>query len=71
MQPQSFLQKYELPLFLLLTYTLSWWSAPFASGGIIPHGPAFAAVVLIALSSGRQGMREFWSRLKTVYRPLP
>jgi hypothetical protein len=63
MRPQSFFQKYELPLFLLLTYTLSWWSAPFANGGIIPHGPAFAAVIVIALTSGRQGLREFWSRL--------
>jgi uncharacterized protein len=63
MQPQSFLQKYELPLFLLLTYTLSWWSAPFADGGIIPHGPAFAAVILIALISGRRGLREYWKRL--------
>lgn len=63
MQPQSFLQKYEFPLFLVLTYSLSWWSAPFAGGGIIPHGPAFAAVILIALTSGRQGLREFWSRL--------
>jgi membrane protease YdiL (CAAX protease family) len=63
MQPQNFFQKYELPLFLLLTYTLSWWSAPFANGGIIPHGPAFAAVIVIALTSGRQGLREFWSRL--------
>lgn len=63
MQSQSFFQKYEFPMFLLLTYALSWWSAPFANGGIIPHGPAFAAVIVIALTSGRQGLRAFWSRL--------
>jgi hypothetical protein len=63
MQSQSFFQKYEFPTFLLLTYALSWWSAPFANGGIIPHGPALAAVIVIALTSGRQGLRAFWSRL--------
>jgi hypothetical protein len=63
MQSQSFFQKYELPLFLVLTYALSWWSAPFANGGIIPHGPALAAVITIALTAGKPGLREFWSRL--------
>lgn len=60
---QTFLQKYELPLFFALAYLLSWWSAPFAAGGIIPHGPAFAAVIVIALTAGRQGLRQFWRRL--------
>jgi membrane protease YdiL (CAAX protease family) len=63
MQSQSFFQKYEFPMFLLLAYILSWWSAPFANGGIIPHGPALAAVIVIALTYGRQGLRAFWSRL--------
>lgn len=60
---ESVFVKYELPLFFLLTYLLSWWSAPFANGGLIPQGPAFAAVIIIALTIGRQGLREFWSRL--------
>jgi hypothetical protein len=60
---QTFFQKFELPLFLLLAYLLSWWSVPFANGGIIPHGPALAAVIVIALTAGKQGLREFWARL--------
>lgn len=63
MQSQSFFQKFEFPLFLVLTYALSWWSVPFANGGIIPHGPMLAAVLVIVLTSGRQGLREYWSRL--------
>lgn len=63
MQSQNFIRKFELPLFLMLTYILSWWSAPFASGGIIPQGPLFAAVIMIALTLGRSGLREYWSRL--------
>lgn len=59
---QTFVQKYELPIFFLLAYLLSWWSAPFANGGIMPHGPMFAAIIVIALTSGKQGLREFWRR---------
>lgn len=62
MKTQSALQGYDLPVFLLLACLLSWWSAPFANGGIIPHGPALAAVIVIALSAGRQGLREFCRR---------
>ena len=63
MQTKTFFQKYELPLFFLLAYLLSWSSIPFANGGILPQGPALAAVIVIALAAGRQGLREFWSRL--------
>lgn len=55
--------KYELPLFLLLTYVLSWWSAPFMNGQLIPHGPAFAAVIVLGITAGRQGLAELWRRV--------
>ncbi|MEJ2487535.1 MAG: CPBP family intramembrane metalloprotease [Anaerolineales bacterium] len=60
-----FLSKYQLILFFVLTYLLSWWSAllPQLNGSIMPHGPAFAAVIIIALWHGKQGLREFWKRL--------
>lgn len=63
MKAQTFFQKYELLLFFLLAYLLSWWSIPFANGGLIPHGPALAAVIAIALTTGRPGLAEFWARL--------
>lgn len=63
MQSQSFLQKYELPLFLLLTYILSWWSVPFAEGRIIPHGPALAALIVLGFTVGKQGLGEWWRRV--------
>lgn len=59
----AFLSKYQLPLFFLLAYLLSWWSIPFAEGGILPHGPALAALILIALIGGKEGLRAFWGRL--------
>jgi membrane protease YdiL (CAAX protease family) len=63
MQSQSFFQKYELPLFLLLTYALSWWSVPVAEGRIIPHGPALAALIVLGITVGRGGVRELWRRV--------
>ena len=63
MKSQSPFAQYELPLFLLLTYALSWWSAPLMNGQIIPHGPAFAAFIVLSITQGRQGLGELWRRV--------
>jgi len=60
---KDFLKRYEMVFFFLLTYLLSWWSAPLMSGALIPQGPMFAAVIVIALTLGRPGLREYWKRL--------
>lgn len=60
---QGFLQKFSLPVFFLLAYLLSWWVIPFANGGILPYGPALAAMIIIAMTTGRAGLREWWGRL--------
>ena len=60
---KTFFTKYQLPLFFLLSYLLSWWLLPVSRQGMLPHGPAFAAVIVIALTVGRAGLRQFWGRL--------
>jgi hypothetical protein len=60
---ENIFAKYQLPLFLVLNYLLSWWSAPFMDGQLIPHGPALAALVALAVTSGRQGLRSWWLRI--------
>ena len=60
---KSFFNKYQLPIFFLLTYLLSWWSAPLQNGQIIPHGPMLAAVIVLALSAGRPGLGVWWRRI--------
>lgn len=60
---KSLINKYQLPFFFLLTYLLSWWSAPFTGGQIMPHGPAVAALIILALTTGRQGLRALWHRV--------
>jgi len=64
---QTFFQRYELPLFYVLTLALSWMSVPFANGGLFPQGPTLAAIIIIALTAGRLGLREYWKRL-TIWR---
>lgn len=60
---KDFLKRYELVLFFPLTYLLSWWSVPLMNGALIPQGPMFAAAIMIALTRGRPGLREYWQRL--------
>jgi membrane protease YdiL (CAAX protease family) len=60
---QNLFLKYELPLFLLLTYILSWWSAPLRNGSIIPYGPAIAALIVLGVTAGRQGLGQLWRRV--------
>jgi hypothetical protein len=62
-QSKSFFTKYRFPIFFLLAYLLSWWALPVTRAGMLPHGPALAAVIVIALTAGRAGLREFWGRL--------
>ena len=47
---------YQLALFFLLSYLLSWWSAPLMNGAIIPYGPMFAALIVLALAVGRPSL---------------
>lgn len=60
---KQFLNRYEMVFFFLLTYLLSWWSVPLMNGALIPQGPAFAAIILVTLTMGRMGLREYWKRL--------
>ena len=62
---KAFLKRYAIVLFFPLAYLLSWWSVlvPQADGGILPHGPAFAALILIALTEGRAGLSLWWKRI--------
>lgn len=59
---RSLLTKYQLPLFFLLSYLLSWWSLP-SGRGLLPHGVAIAAIIVITLTDGKKGVRIFFKRL--------
>jgi len=60
-----FVRRYAIWLFFPLAYLLSWVSVllPQAQGGILPYGPAVAALLLIALTEGRLGLSAWWKRI--------
>jgi hypothetical protein len=60
---RRFFQRYPLTIFFILAYLLSWWSAPFTGGQIIPHGPTLAAVIVLAFAEGRRGLAELWRKV--------
>lgn len=55
--------QYPFLLFFLLTYLFSWWSVPIADGALFPYGPTLAAVVVMAIGSGKPELRKWWSRI--------
>ena len=59
----SFIKRHSFAAFVVITYLLSWWSAPFANGQIMPQGPAVAAAIVLAITSGRPGLRSLWHRI--------
>jgi hypothetical protein len=63
-KPARLIARFEIPLFILLTYFISWWTAPFSGGQILPYGPTIAAVLVAALSAGRQGLGGFWRSIR-------
>lgn len=58
-----FIRKHQLVIFFLLTYLLSWSSVPFAKGGLLPYGPAIAAVIVLGVAGGLQGLRALLARI--------
>jgi uncharacterized protein len=56
---------HPLVWFVPLAYALSWWSIPFADGGILPYGPFLAAVIILSLTKGRSGLKALFRRMVT------
>jgi lipid-A-disaccharide synthase-like uncharacterized protein len=54
---------HPLTWFVPLAYALSWWSIPFAAGGILPYGPFLAALLILAITKGRSGLKELFRRM--------
>jgi hypothetical protein len=60
---KTFIKHHELTSFFLLAYLLSWLSAPFMQGGETTWGLAIAARLVIGVTLGTQGLREYRSRI--------
>ncbi len=58
-----FIKQHQLMSFVVLAYALSWWVALLPGGGLLPWGPMFAALIVIALSEGRPGVKAWWRQV--------
>ena len=58
----SFIKRNSFVTFVILAYLLSWWPEFVARGnGLIPHGPMLAALLVVGLSEGKEGVKAWWS----------
>jgi membrane protease YdiL (CAAX protease family) len=62
------IRKHPLVAFFVLAYALSWWPWPLYAAGIpgepfLAFGPLLAAVIVIALTAGRHGLRALVARM--------
>ena len=61
----SAIRRHPLVAFFVLTYALSWWVVPFGwdQFPFLATGPLLAALVVLALTEGRAGLRDLGSRI--------
>lgn len=59
---RQFVSRYQLVLFYILAYAISWSSVIPMNGLILPHGPTFAAIILLAIVTGRRGLSNLWQQ---------
>ena len=59
----QFVKRHPLATFIALAYLLSWLLVLPSQGALIPHGPFFAALIVVALTSGKAGLKDFVKRV--------
>lgn len=52
--------RYPLAWFFVLSYALSWWTAPVMGGSLLPYGPAIAAAIVVSAGGGREALGRWW-----------
>jgi CAAX protease family protein len=62
-RPRRWVARHQITIFVLVTMAVSWLFVPVADGGLLPHGPMLAALLVLALVAGRQGVAELWHEM--------
>lgn len=55
--------EHPLTVFVIIAYALSWWSIPFANGGLLPHGPFLSAIIILAMTRGKSDVGKFFRQM--------
>ena len=56
------IERHPLPSFFVLAYALSWCAVPWAGPKLLPWGPALAAVIVLAMTEGKAGLKDLVSQ---------
>ena len=59
----SFIRRHSFVTFVLLTYLLSWLVVVPTRGLLLPWGPMLAALIVVGLTEGREGVKNWWNRV--------
>ena len=62
---RQFVARYQLAVFFLLTYLISWSLVIPAQGGELAQGPMIAAFIGLAVVAGQQGTADLWRQIKS------
>ncbi len=57
------IKRRPLPTFFILAYALSWCAIPWAGPKLVPYGPALAAVIVLAMTEGKAGLKDLVSHM--------
>lgn len=57
----NMVKRHSLLVFFILAYALSWWLVPL--GGLLPYGPMLAAIIALAFSQGKAGLKALFSQM--------
>jgi uncharacterized protein len=56
------IKRRPLPSFFVLAYALSWCAVPWVGPKLLPWGPALAAVIVLAMTEGKTGLKDLVSQ---------
>jgi membrane protease YdiL (CAAX protease family) len=59
----SYIVRYQLVIFFILAYALSWWPSLMEPHSILPLGPLVAALTILPLVAGKAGVLDFLRRI--------
>lgn len=55
--------RYQMVIFVVLAYLLSWMAVIPLDGALLPHGPMFAAFIVLGVVAGRRGTGGLWRQM--------
>jgi hypothetical protein len=60
---RSFVERHQFATFIVLAYLLSWLTVLPTEGLLLPHGPFFAALIVVWIIGDRAGLKDFVKRV--------